>query len=177
MLLANSGHAGERIGDFSVCGKDLAIRQYADTGMTMRKLILGTASVLALAIGGAAFDYVADAGSAADAGAIRPAFETARSSQIAAFLRKDNIRWAQLELRNMALYGGSLDGIEGPETKRALGQFQRNSGLKRTVMLDPQTLDVLVGNSGIGSGSGVSPGPERAISITHPSGSSSNLGN
>ena len=177
MLLANSGHAGERIGDFSVCGNDLAIRQYADTGMTMRKLILGTASVLALAIGGAAFDYVADAGSAADAGAIRPAFETARSSQIAAFLRKDNIRWAQLELRNMALYGGSLDGIEGPETKRALGQFQRNSGLKRTAMLDPQTLDVLVGNSGIGSGSGVSPGPERAISITHPSGSSSNLGN
>jgi len=177
VLLANSGHAGERIGDFSVCGNDLAIRQYADTGMTMRKLILGTASVLALAIGGAAFDYVADAGSAADAGAIRPAFETARSSQIAAFLRKDNIRWAQLELRNMALYGGSLDGIEGPETKRALGQFQRNSGLKRTVMLDPQTLDVLVGNSGIGSGSGVSPGPERAISITHPSGSSSNLGN
>ena len=143
----------------------------------MRKLVLGTASVLGLAIGGAALDYVADAGSPADAGTIRPTFETSQSSQTAAFLRKDNIRCAQVELRNMGLYGGSLDGIEGPETKRALDQFQRNSGLKRTAMLDPQTLDVLVGNSGIGSGSGVSPGPERAISITHPSGSSSNLGN
>src|SRR5215472_5103286 len=142
----------------------------------MRKLIVGTASVLALAIGGAALDYVADAGSAADAGTIRPVFETSQSSQTAAFLRKDNIRWAQLELRNMGLYGGSLDGIEGPKTKRALDQFQRNSGLERTAMLDPQTLDALVGNPGIGNGSSVSPDAEHAKS-THPSGSSNNLGN
>jgi peptidoglycan hydrolase-like protein with peptidoglycan-binding domain len=142
----------------------------------MRKLILGTASVLALAIGGAALDCVADAGSAADAGAIRPAFETSQSSQTAAFLRKDNTRWAQLELRNMGLYGGSLDGIEGPETKRALDQFQTNNGLKRTAMLDPQTLDALVGNPGIGNGSSMSP-DEHAKFMTHPSGSSSNLGN
>jgi peptidoglycan hydrolase-like protein with peptidoglycan-binding domain len=142
----------------------------------MRKLILGTASVLALAIGGAALDYVADAGSAADAATIRPAFDTSLSSQTAAFLRKDNIRWAQLELRNMGLYGGSLDGIEGPETKRALDQFQRNSGLKRTAMLDPETLDALVGNPGIGNGSSMSP-DEHAKFMTHPSGSRSNLGN
>src|SRR5215469_12654827 len=143
----------------------------------MRKLIVGTASVLALAIGGAALDYVANAGSAADAGTIRPVLETSQSSQTVAFLRKDNIRWAQLELRNMGLYGGSLDGIEGPKTKRALDQFQRNSGLKRTAVLDPQTLDALVGNSGIGSGSGVSPDAEHAKSTTDPSGSSGNLGN
>ena len=143
----------------------------------MRKLILGTASVLALAIGGAALDYVADAGSAAYAGTIRPAFETSQSLRTAAFLRKDNIRWAQLELRNIGLYGGSLDGIEGPETKRALDQFQRNNGLKRTAMLDPQTLDALVGNPGISDGSSVSPDAERAKSMTNPSGSSSNLGN
>jgi peptidoglycan hydrolase-like protein with peptidoglycan-binding domain len=155
----------------------LAIRQYVDTGMNMRKLILGTASVLALAIGSAALDYVADVGSAADAGTIRPAFETSQSSRTAAFLRKDNIRWAQLELRNMGLYRGSLDGIEGPETKRALDQFQSNSGLKRTAMLDPQTLDALVGNPGISNGSSVSPDAEHPKSMMHPSGSSSNLGN
>jgi peptidoglycan hydrolase-like protein with peptidoglycan-binding domain len=145
--------------------------------MNMRKLVLGTASVLALAIGGAALDYVADAGSPADAGTIRPAFETSQSSQTAAFLRKDNIRWAQVELRNMGLYGGSLDGIEGPETKRALDQFQRNSGLKRTAMLDPQTSDALVGNPGIGNGSSASPDAEHPKSTTNPSGSSRNLGN
>ena len=39
-------------------------------------------------------------------------------------LWKDDIRSAQLELRNMGLYAGSLDGIAGPETKRALDQFQ-----------------------------------------------------
>lgn len=77
----------------------------------------------------------------------------------------------------MGLYGGSLDGIEGPETKRALDQFQRNSGLKRTAMLDPQTLDALVGNPGIGNGSSASPGAERGKSMTHPSGSISSLGN
>ena len=77
----------------------------------------------------------------------------------------------------MGLYGGSLDGIEGPETKRALDQFQRNNGLKRTAMLDPQTLDALVGNPGIGNGSSVSPDAEHAKFVTHPSGSSSNLGN
>ena len=142
----------------------------------MRRLVLGTASVVALAIGGAALDCVADAGSAADAGAIRPAFETSQSSLTAAFLRKDNIRWAQLELRNMGLYEGSLDGIEGPKTKRGLDQFQRDSGLKRTAMLDPQTLDALVGNPGIGNGSSMSP-DEHVKFMTHPSGSSSNLGN
>jgi len=76
----------------------------------------------------------------------------------------------------MGLYGGSLDGIEGPKTKRALDQFQRNSGLKRTAMLDPQALDALVGNPGIGNGSSMSP-DEHAKFMTHPSSSNSNLGN
>jgi len=143
----------------------------------MRKLIVGTASVLALAIGGAALDYVANAGSAADAGTIRPVFGTSQSSQTVAFLRKDNILWAQLELRNMGLYGGSLDGIEGPKTKRALDQFQRNSGLSRTAMLDPQTLGALVGNPGTGNGSSAPPDAEHPKSMAHPSGSSHNLGN
>ena len=168
---------GERFADFSVYRGGLANRQHVRTGVNMRKLILGAASVLALAIGGAALDYVADAGTATDIGTVRPAFETSQSSRTAAFLRKDNIRWAQLELRNMGLYGGSLDGIEGPETKRALDQFQRNSGLKPTAMLDPQTLDALIGKPGTGSGSSTSPDAGRAKSMTNPPGSSSNLGN
>lgn len=143
----------------------------------MRKLILGTASVLALGIGGAALDYAADTAKPVDAGAVPASFETSHTSRTAANkLWKDDIRWAQLELRNMGLYDGSLDRIVGPETTRALDQFQRNNGLNRTAVLDPQTLDALTGNPGIGRGSSTPADPERDKHVTQPS-SSSNPGN
>jgi peptidoglycan hydrolase-like protein with peptidoglycan-binding domain len=147
-------------------------------GWSMRRLILGTASVLALGIGGAALDYAADAGNnAVNAEHMPPAFETSQTlPSTAGNLWKDDIRWAQLELRNMGLYSGSLDGVVGPETKRALVQFQRYKGLSRTAALDPQTFDALTGNPGIGLGSSTSPEAQRAKSMTKPSGSS-NLGN
>jgi peptidoglycan hydrolase-like protein with peptidoglycan-binding domain len=124
----------------------------------MRKLILGTASVLALGIGGGALDYAADAGSTVPNTQNMPsAFETSHSLSTAANLSKDDVRQARLELRNMGLYNGSLDGVVGPETKRGLEQFQKNNGLKRTATLDPQTLDALIGNPGMSQGSSVPP--------------------
>jgi peptidoglycan hydrolase-like protein with peptidoglycan-binding domain len=100
----------------------------------MRKLILATASVLALGIGGVA----ANAGNIVpNAGwNMPPAPGTSQHLQTAANLSKDDFRQAQLELRNMGLYNGSLDGVVGPETKRALEQFQENNGLDRTARLD-----------------------------------------
>ena len=53
----------------------------------------------------------------------------------------------------MGLYNGSLDGVVGPETKRALEQFQKNNGLDRTARLDQQTMVALFGNIGISQGS------------------------
>jgi peptidoglycan hydrolase-like protein with peptidoglycan-binding domain len=67
-------------------------------------------------------------------------------------LRRDDIRWAQLELRGRGLYKGSLDGILGPETKRALSQFQKINGLEATVSLDAQTWEALT-SPAIGEGS------------------------
>ena len=130
--------------------------------MIVRKLILGTASVLALGIAGAALDYSADAGDAVQNANAPLASETSPSSPIAANLSaanlsKDDIRQAQLELRNMGLYNGSLDGIIGPETRRGLVQFQKDNGLHQTAALDPQTMNALVGNSGIGQGSTMPP--------------------
>src|SRR5262245_36036246 len=123
-------------------------------GVNMRKLILGTASVLALGICGAALDYAADAGNTApNSESLPPAFAASHDLRTAPNLSKDDIRQAQLELRNMGLYSGSLDGVVGPQTKRALGQFQKNNGLERTATLDPHTLDALIGNPGIGQGS------------------------
>jgi peptidoglycan hydrolase-like protein with peptidoglycan-binding domain len=124
----------------------------------MRKLILGTASVLALGIGGAALDFAADADDVPNAVGNMPASPGISHHWLtAANLSKDDIRWAQVELHNVGLYNGSLDGVVGPETKRALLGFQKSNGLERTATLDQQTADALIGNPGVGQGSSVPP--------------------
>ena len=138
----------------------------------IRKLILGTASVLALGIGGAALDFAADADDAPNAVRNMPSTpETSHHLINAADLSKDDIRWAQLELHNMGLYSGSLDGVAGPETKRALAEFQKSNGLERTVTLDQKTADALIGNTGVGQGSSLPKGA-GASSMTNSSGTS-----
>jgi peptidoglycan hydrolase-like protein with peptidoglycan-binding domain len=141
----------------------------------MRKLILATASVLALGIGGVAVDHAANAGNIVpNAGwNMPPAPGTSQHLQTAANLSKDDFRQAQLELRNMGLYNGSLDGVVGPETKRALEQFQENNGLDRTARLDGQTRVALFGNIGISPGSSMPPTTDQSSgSMTNSSGAS-----
>ena len=118
----------------------------------IRKLALGTASVLALGIGGAVLDLVANADDLASA-ASGPSNHWINAGS----LSKDDIRWAQVELHAIGLYNGSLDGVAGPETKRALLEFQENSGLDRTATLDQPTADALVGHTGVGRVSSVPP--------------------
>jgi len=133
----------------------------------MIRLILGTASVLALGIGGAALDSAVNADDVANA--------VPGSSQHwldAANLSKDDIRWAQVELHTIGLYSGSLDGIIGLETKRALLEFQESNGLERTARLDQNTADALVGGPGVGQGSGMPPKGTGAGSMTNSSGTS-----
>ena len=143
-------------------------------GMTMmRKLILGTASVLALGIGGAALDFVADADDVPNAvGNMPSAPGTSHHWLNAANLSKDDIRWTQVELHMMRLYNGSLDGVVGPETKQALLGFQKSNGLKRTATLDQQTADALIGNTGVGEGSSMPPKGAGAGFITNSAGTS-----
>ena len=140
----------------------------------MRKLILGTASVLALGIGGAALDYVADADDAVPSaeGNMPSRPETSQHWIDAANLSRDDVRWAQVELHNLGLYNYSLDGVVGPETKRALAEFQKTNGLKQTATLDQQTADALIGNAGIDQGSSVPPKAAGARSMTNSSGTS-----
>ena len=137
-------------------------RDFADlisVGATMiGKLILGTASVLALGIGGAALDFSAGADDVAN-----EQLEPSHHWLNAANPSKDDIRWAQVELRMIGLYKGSLDGVAGRETKRALLEFQTRNGLVRTATLDQQTADALIGHTGVGQGSG---GSSDALVIT-----------
>jgi peptidoglycan hydrolase-like protein with peptidoglycan-binding domain len=138
----------------------------------MRKLILGAVSVLALGIGGAALDYVADADDAASSavGNMPAAPETSPNWINTTNLSKDDVRWAQIELRNLGLYNDSLDGIIGPETKRALAVFQKANGLKQTATLDQPTADALIGDTGVGQGSSVPPKAPGARPMTNSSG-------
>jgi hypothetical protein len=153
-------------------------RQQMDMGVTMRKLIrkfvLGIASVLALGIGGIALDYAADPGNAvADpsnaiiAGSTPAVFQTPENWRASDFIRKDDIRWAQLELRYRGLYKGSLDGVLGPETRQALAQFQKSNGLDQTASLDAQTWETLTGNPDIGQGSSMPPNGDHAGTASH----------
>lgn len=121
----------------------------------IRKMILGTASVIALGIAGdiagSALDYAANANTATAAS--MPAVQTSNNALTGDALRTDDIRWAQVELRNRGLYLGSLDGILGPETRHALNQFQTINGLGRTASLDAQTWEALTGRQATSEGS------------------------
>jgi len=143
----------------------------------VRKFILGTTSVLALGIGGAALDFSADADDVSNASENTLSIpETSHHWINAANLSKDDIRWAQAELHYSGLYNGSLDGVMGPETKQALAEFQEDNGLKRTARLDQRTADALIGDiGGIGQGSSLPPrnagaGPMASSSGTSDSG-------
>ena len=117
--------------------------------MRIRKLLLGTVSALALGMaGGIASSLldVADAGNTATAASIPAVVETSRDALTGDALRRDDIRWAQVELRYRGLYQGSLDGIVGPETKRALSEFQKINGLGSSESLDAQTWEALTGS-------------------------------
>lgn len=133
----------------------------------IRKLILSTASVLALGIGGAALDFSANAD---DVPNIAPG--PSHHWLNAANLSKDDIRWAQVRLRVAGFYDGSLDGVVGPETKRAILGFQKSNDLERTATLDQQTADVLMGDTVVGLGSSTAPKGAGAGSMTNSSGTS-----
>ena len=138
----------------------------------IRKLILGTASVLALGIGGAALDFGADADDVPNASATMPSLsQNSRNWIDAGDLSKDDIRWAQVELHYRGLYNGSLDGVIGPETKQALLGFQESNDLERTARLDQQTADALIGNTSVGVGSGM-PDRTKSGSMTNSAGTS-----
>jgi peptidoglycan hydrolase-like protein with peptidoglycan-binding domain len=137
----------------------------------MRKLILGTAAVLALGIGGAAVDFTADADGVANA-TMPSAPGNSHHWLTAAHPSKDDIRWAQVELHMIGLYNGSLDGVVGPATKQALLRFQESNDLQQTATLDQQTADALIGNTGVGTGSSMPPKGAGAGSLTNSAGSS-----
>jgi peptidoglycan hydrolase-like protein with peptidoglycan-binding domain len=52
----------------------------------------------------------------------------------------DQVRQAQQQLTAQGLYNGPIDGVIGPDTRRALQQYQRNHNMQQTATLDGDTL-------------------------------------
>ncbi len=59
-------------------------------------------------------------------------------------LRGDDIADLQLRLGSLGFDAGRADGIFGPETERAIADFQRNAGLTSDGVAGPQTIAELV---------------------------------
>lgn len=98
----------------------------------------------------------------------------------------------QQKLQADSLYNGKIDGMLGPQTRRAIAQYQKQNGMRVTANLDQQTRDSLLGNMGTanppaaatrmtpapGQGGANMPAPSQGGANNHPapSGASSATG-
>jgi peptidoglycan hydrolase-like protein with peptidoglycan-binding domain len=104
----------------------------------MRRLILATASVIAL---GAGLTF------AGTTPANAWTHHSAMDSRMTHVSRAE-VRDVQQKLQADNLYSGKIDGLMGRQTRRAIAQFQRQNGLRVTANLDRQTRDSLLGTMG-----------------------------
>ena len=85
-----------------------------------------------------------------------------------------SIQEAQQKLKSQGLYNGAIDGVNGPEMRSALLQFQQRNGLPQTGTLDQQTQARLMQSSSNGlsptptSGSSMQPGTGATQSPVTP---------
>lgn len=84
------------------------------------------------------------------------AYSYAESSQTLSQIgsRGQEVRQIQQKLRELGLYSGSVDGVYGTATQKAVRQFQKNCGLTVDGIAGPKTLLYL----GLGSGTSSSAG-------------------
>jgi peptidoglycan hydrolase-like protein with peptidoglycan-binding domain len=84
------------------------------------------------------------------------------------------MKQVQQQLKAEGFYKGRIDGVNGPETRHALAEFQRQNNLRPTARLDRNTLDRLMGgNRTVGVGS-TTPNQEPNRNFTNSSGGSVN---
>ena len=104
----------------------------------MRRLILTTASVVAL---GAALTCAGTI--PANAWSHHAAMHSPGTPVSSA-----EVRDIQQKLQADNLYSGKIDGMLGPQTRRAIADYQKQNGLRVTANLDRQTMDSLLGATG-----------------------------
>jgi len=148
----------------------------------MKKMVLTTASVFALTIAGSGVGLAAGmSNTTANTPATRAAPNaTAQGAQVSgsnwqanrATISESQKEEVQQELKRAGLYRGDVDGIFGPETRRAIAEFQRQHGLSQTGTLDQQTLTALnhmnnaSGSNTTSGGSSTPAGPKSNAPLT-----------
>lgn len=103
----------------------------------MRRLILATASVIAL-------------GASLSLAGITPAVAWSQSGMHSrmSHVSQADVRDVQQKLQADNLYQGKIDGMLGAQTRRAIAEYQKQNGLRVTANLDRQTRDSLLGTTG-----------------------------
>ena len=156
----------------------------------MRRLILTTASILALGIGGAGLAQAQGNSTQGGTSAKTPSAETsmpqAQTSMPSSEMKgsqaqthrmatrstrasTSEVKQVQQRLREEGLYRGRIDGKLGPRTKTALRSFQKKNGLPASASLDQRTMEALQGG-GAGQGAGQGAGmTQEGSSQTNPS--------
>ena len=154
----------------------------------MRRLILTTASILALGIGGAGLAQAQGNSTQGGTSAKTPSAETsmpqAQTSMPSSEMKgsqthrmatrstrasTSEVKQVQQRLREEGLYRGRIDGKLGPRTKTALRSFQKKNGLPASASLDQRTMEALQGG-GTGQGAGQGAGmTQEGSSQTNPS--------
>jgi peptidoglycan hydrolase-like protein with peptidoglycan-binding domain len=139
-----------------------------------RRLILTTASVIALGAG------LTLAGTTqANAWSHHSGMKSS-----AMHVSRAEVTDIQQKLQAENLYQGRIDGMLGPQTRRALADYQKQNGLRVTANLDRKTRDSLLRHMGAGSppssathmtpassqGTAPSPAPAQGGTGTAPSG-------
>ena len=115
----------------------------------MRKLILASASVLALGIAGSGIGYAAEPTSSSTNLPVSSAQTQNTQAQTAPVKASESeVKQAQEQLKSAGLYKGMADGKMGPEMKQALSEFQQQHALKQTGVLDQETLAALNNQNG-----------------------------
>ncbi len=80
-------------------------------------------------------------------------------------MSRAEISEVQQKLQADNLYSGKIDGILGPESRRAIAEYQKQNSLRVTANLDRQTRDSLLGTMGTAtppaSGSRMTPAPSQ----------------
>jgi peptidoglycan hydrolase-like protein with peptidoglycan-binding domain len=121
----------------------------------MRRPILTTASVIALGAG------LIFAGTAPANAWSHNASMHSRTTHMS----RAEVRDVQQKLQADNLYSGKIDGKLGPQTRRAIADYQKQNGLRVTANLDRQTRDSLLGTMGTGtppaSATGMAPSPSQ----------------
>lgn len=103
----------------------------------MRRQIFATAAVIAL-------------GAGLSVAGITPADAWSQSGMHSRMthVSRSDVSDIQQKLQADNLYQGKIDGKLGPQTRRAIAEYQKQNGLRVTANLDRQTRDSLLGTTG-----------------------------